>query len=102
MLKADRSFLSPHSQLINLFERRSAVAANDGAAIAAHQGVGDFLVAGRAVKRGTLGVFDISHWFALPHGWRILRLRCAGRPKTARIHGEGRQLCATQLNEGQT
>jgi hypothetical protein len=102
MQKADRSFLSPHPQLINLFERRSAVAANDGAAIAAHQGVGDFLVAGRAVKRGTLGIFDISHWFALTHGWRNFRLRSVERQSTGRIRGEGRQLCATQLNEGQT
>ena len=59
----DQGRPSTYSQLIRLFERSSALAADDRRAIAAHQGVVHFTAAGRAVERVVFGLFAVTHPF---------------------------------------
>src|SRR5438105_15367416 len=54
---------SSDSELIRLFERGSALAADDRRAIAAHQGVVDFTAARRAVERAVFGLLAVTHPF---------------------------------------
>ncbi len=51
----------PDSQLINLFERRAAAAAEDRAAVATNQRVGDFFLVAGAVKRLAFRIVNVSH-----------------------------------------
>src|SRR5574337_878232 len=62
MLRADSSQLSPDSQFVDLFERSSAAAADDSAAITAHQGIGYFLLTVGAVEGFTFRRFSFWHF----------------------------------------
>ncbi len=70
--------LLPDSQFVHFFERGPATTTDDGCAVATHEGVGHFNVAGRAVERLAAVFCLLVH--GVLFGWSEIYTICAARP----------------------